>query len=119
MQKRQGAPAIIDGVHEYIPEIKNEIEELTLHKESMLSVMDQNKQLTISVREIAKGELVLQICMKRDQGKLSNLLWNLEAEGISILNASTVEVPHDRVCFHLHIQVYAIWIMSLSICFSL
>ncbi|KAF8013972.1 hypothetical protein BT93_I1745 [Corymbia citriodora subsp. variegata] len=125
-KKRRGAPAIIDGVLEYIPVMKKEIEELTLQKENMLSAIDQNKQSviddsshtssgsnegrpTISVHEIARGELVLQICTKRDQRnhELSNLLQNLEAEGISILNASTVEVPHDRVCFHLHIQMNA------------
>lgn len=125
-KKRRGAPAIIDEVLEYIPEIKKEIEELTLQKESMLSAIDRNKQSvlnnsshtslesnegrpTLSVHEIAKGELILQICTKRDQRnhELSNLLWNLEAEGISILNASTVEVPHDRVCFHIHVQMNA------------
>lgn len=135
LQKRRGVPAIIDGVLEYIPEIKKEIEDLILQKENMLSAIDRNKQLvidnsshtssarnegrpTISVHEIAKGELVLQICTKRDQQNhdLSNLLGNLEAEGITILDASTVGVPHDRVCFHLHIQVYANWIISLSIC---
>lgn len=87
----------------------------------MLSSVTENKRLldsentdseveaalTVSVNEIRKGELILQICRKRDGANnvFSNFLQSIEDEGICIVSASTIHVCEERECYHIHIKV--------------
>ncbi|KAA8536548.1 hypothetical protein F0562_029026 [Nyssa sinensis] len=110
-KKKWSAPAMIDRVLEYIPELEKEIEKLTLKKTNMQSI-NQNPQLelqspTVSVSEVKNGEVIFQICMGRDGNHVfSNLIQKVEEEGMCIASASTLYACEDRVCYHLHIQVY-------------
>ena len=98
--------------------MEDEIENLTLKKNNMLSsieskqITNQNQHSdlqapTISVTEVGKDEAIVQICMQREPGNivLSNLMQNLENEGMGIMSASSLYVWDERVCYHLHIQV--------------
>lgn len=116
LQKRWSSPRIIDRVLEYIPELENEIENLTLKKDNMLSSLEneqthQNQPSdlqvpTVSVTEVRKDEVIVQICMQREPGNvLSNLMQNVEGEGMGIMSASSLYVCDERICYHLHIQV--------------
>ncbi|PON92331.1 Achaete-scute transcription factor-related [Trema orientale] len=117
-KKRWTAPVIVDKVLHFIPELENEIEQLTLKKKNMQSALENmasviNKKsinselnsLTISVNEVKKGELILQICRQRDGKNIfSRLLKNIEEEGICIVSASTLRVCDERECYNIHIQ---------------
>lgn len=123
LQKRWTAPVIIDKVREYIPELEKEIKELTIKRNTMLLVTENRQSLinkkteiisegeaalTVSVNEVRKGELILQICRKRDEANnivFSNLLESIEDEGIRILSASSIHVCDERECYHIHIKV--------------
>ncbi|XP_034701477.1 transcription factor bHLH160 isoform X1 [Vitis riparia] len=115
-KKRWSSPRIIDRVLEYIPELENEIENLTLKKDNMLSSLaneqthqNQPSDLqvpTVSVTEVRKDEVIVQICMQREPGNvLSNLMQNVEGEGMGIMSASSLYVCDERICYHLHIQM--------------
>ncbi|KAK4777627.1 hypothetical protein SAY87_017814 [Trapa incisa] len=132
-KKRWSAPMIIDRVVEYIPELRQEIEDLTVKKERMLEhkaeaascssavgagcsdQLESSSPITVSVHNVRSGEeLIVQICAKRkrrrreDPGEddgIVSLLSNFEAEGISVLTASMLDVGEDQACYHLHIQM--------------
>ncbi|KAL5789741.1 hypothetical protein ACOSQ2_004629 [Xanthoceras sorbifolium] len=121
-KRRSTAPGMIDRALEYIPELEKEIEDLTLRKNNLLSTIEKQNlretpQLsdhklqapTVSLHEVAKGEVIIQIiCIDyKDQetSVFSNLLQNVEAQGMSILSASTLQVCMERVSYHLHIQM--------------
>ncbi|KAK1568363.1 hypothetical protein Q3G72_023598 [Acer saccharum] len=120
-KKRRSTPGMIDRALEYIPGLEKEIEDLTLRKNHLLSTIENQKlretqQLsdklqappTVSLHEIAKGEVIIQIiCIHKDEDTtlFSKLLQNVEAQGMSILGASTLQVCRERVCYHLHIQL--------------
>ncbi|KAK3185173.1 hypothetical protein Dsin_032459 [Dipteronia sinensis] len=119
-KKRRSTPGMIDRALEYIPGLEKEIEDLTLRKNHLLSTIENQKlretqQLsdklqappTVSLHEIAKGEVIIQIiCIHKDEDTtlFSKLLQNVEAQAMSILSASTLQVCRERVCYHLHIQ---------------
>lgn len=128
MQKRS-APAIIDRALEYIPELENEIEKLTLKKDNMLLKIEnkqrhnQNLQLeheapSVLVHEVEKGDVIIQIiCSPNDEKTVfSKLLQNLEAKEKGIISVSTLCVCEKRVCYHLHIQVL---LLSFKILFQI
>ncbi|XP_050210955.1 uncharacterized protein LOC126661183 isoform X2 [Mercurialis annua] len=112
-KKRWTAPVIIDKVVEYIPVIESEIEELRLKKNSIASKIEEKAQLvnddqgaTVSVHEIKEGEIIMQICMQTNIDKgLSFVMQNLEAQGITILSASSINICDDTISYHLHLQM--------------
>ncbi|KAF4347031.1 hypothetical protein G4B88_003575, partial [Cannabis sativa] len=128
--KRWTAPRIIDKALEYIPELENEIEELITLKKKTLSAVENipilevvnqnnissatlaspvNNSLTVSVNEVKKDEVIIQICRPRNKQKdFPSLLEYIEdqEQGIFIiLSASTLHVCDDRDCYHIHIQI--------------
>ncbi|XP_062079540.1 transcription factor bHLH160 isoform X2 [Humulus lupulus] len=128
VKKRWTAPRIIDKVLEYIPELENEIEELTLKKKNTQSAVESimpssvlvdkkisssamaseiNKSITVSVNEVKKGQLIFQICRQRNEQKdFSSLLEFIEEEvAICLVSASTLHVCDERDCCHIHIQI--------------
>ncbi|KAH7575736.1 hypothetical protein JRO89_XS02G0205700 [Xanthoceras sorbifolium] len=121
-KRRSTASGLIDRALEYIPELEKEIEDQTLRKNNLHSTIEKQNlkeipQLsdhklqapTVSLHEVAKGEVIIQIiCIDqkdRETRVFSNLLQNVEAQGMSILSASTLQVCMERVSYHLHIQV--------------
>ncbi|PSS29157.1 Transcription factor bHLH100 like [Actinidia chinensis var. chinensis] len=116
-KKKWSAPVIIDRVLEYIPELEDEVEKLTAKKQTIQSITKGKRTLnqnpcselegpTVSVNEVREGEVIIQICMARDKGEVfSNLVENVEGEGMSIASASTLSVCEERECHHLHIQM--------------
>ncbi|KAL0422281.1 UNVERIFIED_CONTAM: Transcription factor [Sesamum latifolium] len=126
-KKRWSAPAIVERVLKYIPELENEVEALRSKKENILqqsssaskkkkkiNASAQHQNLTVCVNKINQEEAVVQVCMGTgedddEDGEVvafTNLLQTVEDEGIcSIKSASTVHVCEGRICCHLHIQV--------------
>ncbi|KAL3538546.1 hypothetical protein ACH5RR_001912 [Cinchona calisaya] len=117
-KKRWSAPAIVDKVIKYIPEMENEIQKLKKVKDDMQSA-NKNKQplnhegnlepwindLTVSVNELQSGEAIVQICMGRDKDEaFSKFLDILESEIFLIKSVSTLSICKNRVCYQLHIQ---------------
>ena len=122
-QESWTAPVIVDKALEYIPELENEIEQLTL-KNNMLSSAVENisslvnkknssttdfgvESLTVSVNEVKKGQsMILQICRQRDgKNVFSSFLQHIEEEGTCLVSASTLHVCDERECYHIHIEV--------------
>ncbi|KAJ4717153.1 transcription factor ORG2-like [Melia azedarach] len=118
-KKSRSAPVIIDRALEYIPDLENETENLTLRKNNLQSTMENKKNMsqtqevehqapTISVHEVRKGEVIIQICVVKNKNTVfSKLLENVEAEGMNIMSASTLQVCEDTICYNLHIQMNA------------
>ncbi|XP_010243481.1 PREDICTED: transcription factor bHLH101-like [Nelumbo nucifera] len=116
-KKKWSAPVIVGKVLEYIPELESEIENLTQRKEQMLSIVEkrqiptqgspsESKTPTVSVSEVRKGEVIVQICIQRENSSVfSTLLANAEGEGMQIVSSSALSVSDDRVCYHLHLHV--------------
>ncbi|XP_010268963.2 PREDICTED: transcription factor ORG2-like [Nelumbo nucifera] len=117
-KKKWSAPVVVGKVLEYIPELETEIEDLTQKKEQMISMIEKRQITpiqaspsefetpTVSVTEVRKGEVIIQICMKRENSSvLSTLIANAEGEGMQIVSASALPVSDDRVCYHLHLHV--------------
>ena len=117
LQKRWSAPVIIDRVLDYVPELENEIKKLTLEKNYMLSALEKQQKInqtphkkvqapTVSMHEVKESHVIIQICLQKDrEDVLSNLIRNLEAEGMCIESASTFHICDDNVSYHLHIEV--------------
>ena len=72
-----------------------------------------NKTLTVSINEVKRGEVIVQICEHNNKvGTVSNLIGKLEGQGMQILGASSQHACQDRSCFHLHVQVTLICFLS-------
>lgn len=123
-KEKWSAPYIIDRALDYIPQLQAEIDKLTLEKANMLSVIEKQQQqqrptidgnqdvpkeqtLTVSINEVKRGEMIIQICQKKNKldHELSALIEKLEGEGIHVLGSSSLLVSEDRSCFHLHVQI--------------
>ncbi|XP_011087740.1 transcription factor bHLH100 [Sesamum indicum] len=122
-KKRWSAPAIVERVVKYIPELENEVEALRSKKDNIVQQSSTSKKkiasaehqnLTVCVNKINQEEAVVQVCMGSreddEDGEVvgfTNLLQAVEDdEGIcNIKSASTVDVCESRICCHLHIQV--------------
>ncbi|CAA7052308.1 unnamed protein product [Microthlaspi erraticum] len=119
-KKKWCAPSIIDRVVTYIPNLQNEVVELTLRKQELVDAMESKKSReleqrspsirTISVHELegSGNEAVVQICTKKEKAEeFSNLLHVMEVQGFSILNASTTQVCRDQkvVSYHFHVKM--------------
>ncbi|KAH6826653.1 hypothetical protein C2S53_017032, partial [Perilla frutescens var. hirtella] len=116
-KKKWSAPAIVDKVLKYIPEMENEIEALRCKMENMQSqakskkiTADENSSAefnmpTISLNRVNKEEAIIQVCMGReDESRFTNLLQSVEDEAICIRSASALDISETRICYHLHIQ---------------
>ncbi|KAI3445634.1 hypothetical protein Pfo_002299 [Paulownia fortunei] len=119
-KKRWSAPAIVDRVLKYIPELENEVEALRSKKENVQSAAKNKKistenpssqyeTLTVSFNKVNQEEAIIQICMAREDDQdglaFTNLMQSVEDEGICIKSASTIYICERRICYHLHIQI--------------
>ncbi|KAK1566500.1 hypothetical protein Q3G72_000796 [Acer saccharum] len=127
-EEKINAPVLIDRAVEYIPELEKEIEKLSLRKNNLVSAIEKQKYLisktssssddrqvpSVSIHEVVKGEQVIIriICIQKDHDQVSNLLQNVQAQGMCILSASTLQVCEERVSYHLHLQ--EIWVSFID-----
>lgn len=116
LQKKWSAPAIVDRVLKYIPELENEVEALRCKKENVQTqteIAQKNihpdakyENPTISLNRVSQEEVVVQVCMSRDdESQFTNLVQRVEDEGICIKSASALDISESRICYHLHVQV--------------
>lgn len=120
MQKRWGAPAVVDKVVKYIPEMENEVEALRSKKEGLMHESKaKNKVQDIQIpkfsfNKINEEEAVIQICMGRKDYEDGLVLMRLmqsvedddeEEEEISINSVSALHISQTIICCHLHLQV--------------
>lgn len=106
----------------YIPELQQQVERLIKKKEELLSkisrqgdIIHQEKQRKgtlgsslsdVSTKRLSDREVVVQIAtFKVHQSPLSEILLNLEEDGLLVLNASSFESSGGRVFHNLHLQV--------------
>ncbi|XP_038888939.1 transcription factor bHLH160 [Benincasa hispida] len=124
-KKRWSSGTIIDKVVDYIPTLQKEIENMNQKKQKLIKakemsnervlLVDENEGLnnnpTVSIHQLCKGEVIIQICINQRNNNViinfSNLIQKAQAEGLCIIGASTVSVSHDHLTlsFHLHIQM--------------
>ncbi|XP_057809252.1 transcription factor bHLH160 isoform X2 [Salvia miltiorrhiza] len=100
-KKKWSAPAIVDRVVKYIPELEKEIEILR----SNVNAKEMNASVCMS--QVNQQEAIFQVCVARQHqqhSQLTHLLQRLEDEGICINSASALDISHTRICHHLHIQ---------------
>ncbi|KAK3016316.1 hypothetical protein RJ639_007296 [Escallonia herrerae] len=130
-KKNWCAPVIIDRVLEYIPELETEIEKLRLMKDNVKSTSKDKQVLepslhlqlqlpTVSVNEVKKGEVIVQICMGGEQSKIfSDLVRHAEEEGARIISSSHLLICNDIMTYHLHVQVLIFHLNNAIFCSSL
>jgi len=111
-------------VVKYIPELQEQVMGLILKKEELLSrisgqeyhhVTRQEKQpksiawsslSSVSASQLDDREAVIQISTRTvHKNALSEILVNLEEDGLVLLNASSFESFEGRVFCNLHLQV--------------
>ncbi|KAF8398251.1 hypothetical protein HHK36_017178 [Tetracentron sinense] len=116
--KKLSIPNTISRVLKYIPELQKQVERLIQTKEEILSsVSKQGDQThlekqrkrslpTVSASRVHNGEFVIQICtFQLNKSSFSEVLLNLEENGLQVLNASSFASVGERVFYNLHLQV--------------
>ena len=116
----------------YIPELQKQVERLIQKKEELLSkisrqgdIIHQEKQRkatlasslsAVSANRLSDREIVVQIStFKVHESPLSEVLLNLEEDGLLVINASSFESFGGRVFYNLHLQVLFLSIFSFSV----
>ncbi|KAK4771631.1 hypothetical protein SAY87_032163 [Trapa incisa] len=127
----------VTRVLQYIPELQQEIQKLAKEKEELLLQMDFNHEGedqssprggiiggwprangcslegvadgSVYAGQLSEREMAVQICTPRQNtgSPLSEILLNLEMDGFSLINVSTLQSLGDgdsRVFYNLHVQ---------------
>ncbi|KAK4837361.1 hypothetical protein QYF36_004862 [Acer negundo] len=134
--KKLSIPGTISHVLKYIPELQQQVESLIQKKEEVLSrisssrqegdaIIHQEKQrkslvesslCSISARRLSDSEVVIQIsAYKLHQNPLSEILFNLEEDGLLLINASSFESSAGRVFYNLHLQVERTYLLEYEV----
>ncbi|TXG70167.1 hypothetical protein EZV62_005102 [Acer yangbiense] len=135
--KKLSIPGTISHVLKYIPELQQQVESLIQKKEEVLSrisssrqegedvIIHQEKQrkslvgsslFSISARRLSDSEVVIQISSyKLRQNPLSEILFNLEEDGLLLINASSFESSAGRVFYNLHLQVERTYLLECEV----
>ncbi|KAB1222198.1 Transcription factor ORG2 [Morella rubra] len=120
--KKLSIPATVSQMLKYIPELQQQVMELIQKKEELLSTISsqaketarekQPKRIarstvaTVSASRLDDGEVVIQVSTSKvHETALSEILLNLEEDGLLLLNASSFESSGGRVSYTLHLQV--------------
>ncbi|XP_034225828.1 transcription factor ORG2-like isoform X2 [Prunus dulcis] len=127
-QMKLSIPNTISRVVKYIPELQKQVEGLIRKREELLvriskqedQELHEEKQMkstagkstagsslsAVSTYRLNDREVAIQIStLKTHNNLLSEILLNLEEEGLQILNASSFESSGERVFYNLHLQV--------------
>ncbi|EXC19631.1 Transcription factor ORG2 [Morus notabilis] len=123
--KKLSIPATVSRVVKYIPELQQEVEGLIRKREELLSITN-SRQLqvgqeiknqiksisrtslsSVSASQLNNKDVAVQIStLKADKNyTLSEILHNLEEDGLSVLNISSFESSCGRVFHNLHLQM--------------
>lgn len=122
-QKKLSIPGTVSRVLKYIPELQQQVERLVRRKEELLSkksrqddlIQQENQRsgniscnsLSVSASRLGDREVVIQISTyKVHKNLLSEILLNLEDDGLVLINSSSFESFGGRVFYNLHLQVY-------------
>ncbi|KAF8398250.1 hypothetical protein HHK36_017177 [Tetracentron sinense] len=120
--KKLSIPNTVSRVLKYIPELQKQVEGLIQRKEEILSSISRQgdqthleKQRkgairsslsTVSASQVDNGEFVIQICtFQVNKSPFSEVLLNLEVDGLQVLNASSFASVGERVFYNLHLQM--------------
>lgn len=138
MQKKLSNPATVLRVLKYIPELEKQVKALIQKKEELFSSVSRKLDVVyeerqkkssawrslsaVSASRLNDREVVLQIStFKVQEIPLSHILFDLEEDGFSLLNATSYESFGGRVFYSLHLQVISCslsmwsWFLSLWI----
>ncbi|KAL5546584.1 hypothetical protein UlMin_006271 [Ulmus minor] len=122
--KKLSIPATVTRILKYIPELQHQVEGMVRKKEELLSKITSKRQgnlvhqenqikntalsalSSVSACQLNDKEVSIQISTyKRENNTLSEILHNLEEDGVLLLNASSFESFGDQRVFHnLHLE---------------
>ncbi|WKA01708.1 hypothetical protein VitviT2T_019976 [Vitis vinifera] len=120
--KKLSIPSTVSRVLKYIPELQRQVERLIQKKEEFLSKISRegdpihlenqrngtlgSSLSAVSARRLSDREIVVQIStFNVHENPLSEVLSNLEEDGLLVINASSFESFGGRVFYNLHLQV--------------
>ncbi|KAJ9695396.1 hypothetical protein PVL29_010726 [Vitis rotundifolia] len=120
--KKLSIPSTVSRVLKYIPELQQQVERLIQKKEELLSKISRQGDIihlekqrkgtlasslsAVSASRLSDREIVVQIStFKVHESPLSEVLLNLEEDGLLVINASSFESFGGRVFYNLHLQV--------------
>ena len=130
LQKKLSIPSTVSRVLKYIPELQRQVERLIQKKEEFLSKISRegdpihlenqrngtlgSSLSAVSARRLSDREIVVQIStFNVHENPLSEVLSNLEEDGLLVINASSFESFGGRVFYNLHLQVLFLYIFFL------
>ncbi|KAM0981354.1 hypothetical protein TB2_014140 [Malus domestica] len=123
LQKKLSIPNTVSRVVKYVPELQKQVEGLIRKREELLSRINKQESAlheeknqiksaarsslsAVSACQLNDREVAIQISsLKTKNNLLSDILLNLEEEGLQILNASSFESSGGRVFYNLQFQV--------------
>ncbi|XP_042514384.1 transcription factor ORG2-like [Macadamia integrifolia] len=120
--RKLSIPTTISPVLKYIPELQNQVEKLKQRKQEILSSIHKKGYRTrmdnlsngivgrslpiVSVSQIGEREVMIQICScKNMRSSVSEILANLEEEGLEVFNVSASASSGEVVFYNLHLQI--------------
>ncbi|KAL5546583.1 hypothetical protein UlMin_006270 [Ulmus minor] len=122
--KKLSIPATVSRVLKYIPDLQQQVEGMIRKKEELSSkinsiqqgnLVHQENQIknkarislsSVSASQLNDKEVAIQISTyKQVKNLLSEILYNLEEDGLLLLNASSLESFEERIFHTLHLQV--------------
>ncbi|CAN6444149.1 unnamed protein product [Victoria cruziana] len=120
--KKMSVPATVSRALKYIPELQKQVESLIQRRKDILERISKQENRRSGERSntclslpvvplitatlIHDNELLVQVSTARKHGyHLSELVRNLEEEGLQLLNASTFGSGEGRVFYSLHLKV--------------
>ncbi|XP_042477769.1 transcription factor ORG2-like [Macadamia integrifolia] len=121
-QTRQlSIPATISRALKYIPELQNQVEKLKQRKQEILScvykkgnrngVDNQSKGVvrksipSVSVSQVDEKQVMIQICASKNmRNPISDILLDLEEEGLELFNVSSTASSGEVQFYNLHLQ---------------
>ncbi|CAI9765627.1 unnamed protein product [Fraxinus pennsylvanica] len=130
--KKLSIPATVSRVLKYIPELQKKVDILIQKKEELLSTKSRKEDFiyheslrdgsrrssptsNVSVRPVGNGEILIQISSAEDRRtSLSDVLKDLEGNGMVLLNASTFQSA-GMIFYSMHFQVQGNPILELPI----
>ncbi|XP_042514385.1 transcription factor ORG2-like [Macadamia integrifolia] len=120
--RKLSIPTTISRVLKYIPELQNQVENLKQRKQEILSTIHKKGDRThidnqsngivrrslpiVSVSQIEEREVMIQICScKTMRSSVSEILVNLEEEGLEVFDLSASASSGEVVFYNLHLQI--------------
>jgi len=128
-KRKLSIPKTVSRVLRYIPELRNEIQQLAKQRDQLVSSMKASSEVSKSASveqadvmephpapgscdppvvkvhaPLGHSELIITVSTSKDGIQLSAILFALEGEGLELLNSSTF-ISENKVHHHLHLQI--------------